>query len=156
MISPTHTRKNHVTVRKAIGYLPGIEAEQRSDEDPLHCASKLTGINMKRINLSLPGGTWRDWDDSLKLSCHKKETGKSYSSIYGRMSWENQLPPFQFYGYGNGRFGHPEQNRALSIREGAVLQSFPHDYEFLPPGKSISKKELGMHIGNVVPVKELQ
>ena len=70
------------------------------------------------------------------------------------MYWDEPAPTIttQFFGYGNGRFGHPEQNRALSIREGAMLQSFPQDYDFLPAGSRISKKGLGIHIGNAVPV----
>jgi DNA (cytosine-5)-methyltransferase 1 len=70
------------------------------------------------------------------------------------MEWDKPAPTIttQFYGYGNGRFGHPEQDRALSLREGAMLQSFPQDYKFVEPGRRISKKELGIHIGNAVPV----
>ena len=70
------------------------------------------------------------------------------------MSWDEPAPTIttQFYGYGNGRFGHPEQDRALSIREGAMLQSFPADYDFVAPNERISKRELGIHIGNAVPV----
>ena len=103
---------------------------------------------------SRPGGTWRDWDELLRLDCHKKESGSTYPSVYGRMSWEELAPTIttQFFGYGNGRFGHPDQDRALSIREGAMLQSFPRDYVFLPPVGRVSKKELGIHIGNAVPV----
>ena len=59
----------------------------------------------------------------------------------------------QCYGYGNGRFGHPEQDRAISLREAAILQSFPPDYEFLEPGEPPSMKEVGRWIGNAVPVK---
>ena len=57
-----------------------------------------------------------------------------------------------FYGYGNGRFGHPEQDRALSLREGAILQGFPMDYQFVKPGEPICMKMLGKMIGNAVPV----
>ncbi len=59
----------------------------------------------------------------------------------------------QFYGYGNGRFGHPEQDRALSLREGAVLQTFPSDYQFIEPGKDVVTRIFGTQIGNAVPVK---
>lgn len=56
------------------------------------------------------------------------------------------------YGYGNGRFGHPLQNRGISLREAAALQSFPLDYEFLPPDQ-ITFKAVGRMIGNAVPVR---
>lgn len=56
-------------------------------------------------------------------------------------------------GSGNGRFGHPEQDRAISLREGAIFQGFPKDYKFVSPEKHISKKIVGRMIGNAVPVK---
>ena len=59
----------------------------------------------------------------------------------------------QFYGYGNGRFGHPEQNRALSLREGALLQSFPANYQFAKQGTVLNTRKLGVQIGNAVPVE---
>jgi len=92
---------------------------------------------------------------TLVADCHKKKTGKSYSSVYGRMSWEEPAPTVttQFFGFGNGRFGHPQQDRAISLREGAILQSFPKSYEFVPSGQPIYKKSVGRLIGNAVPPK---
>ena len=58
----------------------------------------------------------------------------------------------QFYGFGNGRFGHPEQDRAITIREGAIFQGFPRDYQFMPEGVKPSISLLGKMIGNAVPV----
>ena len=155
LIEPQYTPENYLTVRDVIGDLPAISAGEASEEDPLHCSSRLSPQNLARIKQSKPGGTWRDWNESLQLNCHKKETGNTYPAVYGRMSWDEPAPTIttQFYGYGNGRFGHPEQDRAISIREGAMLQSFPRDYKFLPPGEKVSKKTLGIHIGNAVPVK---
>lgn len=154
LIDPQYTPNNYLTVQDSIGNLPAISAGQSLEEDPLHCSSNLSSENLERIKQSIPGGTWRDWDESLQLNCHKKDSGSTYPSVYGRMSWNEPAPTIttQFYGYGNGRFGHPEQNRALSIREGAMLQSFPQGYIFVPPGGKVSKKELGIHIGNAVPV----
>ncbi len=154
LIAPQYSPETYLNVRDSIGSLPPINAGQASKYDLLHCSAQLSEINLERIKQSRPGGTWRDWDESLKLSCHKKESGSTYPSVYGRMSWDKPAPTIttQFYGYGNGRFGHPEQNRALSIREGAILQSFPKDYAFVPPGAPIVKRELGIHIGNAVPV----
>ncbi|RKZ28712.1 DNA (cytosine-5-)-methyltransferase [bacterium] len=153
---PRTTSKNeYKTVGETIRDLEPIEAGQVSQKDPLHRACGLSEINMKRMKQSKPGGTWRDWDESLLLSCHKKDTGKSYCSVYGRMKWDEPSPTIttQFYNYGTGRFGHPEQNRALSLREGALLQTFPRDYKFIDPQNGeISIKKLGIHIGNAVPV----
>ena len=115
----------------------------------------MSEINKKRIQQSVPGGTWRDWDEELILKCHKKNSGKTYPSVYGRMKWDEPSPTIttQFYGYGNGRFGHPEQDRALTLREGAILQSFPRDYIFSDNEHEINKHDLAIQIGNAVPVE---
>ena len=57
----------------------------------------------------------------------------------------------QFYGFGNGRFGHPEQDRAITLREGALIQSFPIDFKFVPKGRRVNFREIGRLIGNAVP-----
>ena len=71
------------------------------------------------------------------------------------MQWDKPAPTMttQCFGYGNGRFGHPEQDRAITLREAALLQSFPPGYEFLAPEEPIVMKELGRWIGNAVPVR---
>jgi DNA (cytosine-5)-methyltransferase 1 len=113
----------------------------------------LTPINMKRMKASLPGGSWRDWPKDLLAPCHVREGGKGYTPVYGRMSWDAPSPTIttQFYNYGSGRFGHPEQDRALSLREGALLQSFPPEWEFVPPGTPVQTTATGRAIGNAVP-----
>lgn len=155
LIQPLHTVGNYVTVRNAIENLPPLNDGESDNIDLLHRATKLSTANQLRIRQSVPGGTWKDWDDSLKLKCHKKESGKGYGAVYGRMLWDEPSPTIttQFYGYGNGRFGHPEQHRALSYREGAILQSFPNDYIFVNGEHSFNRRELGVHIGNAVPVQ---
>lgn len=151
---PTHLGR-HRTVKHEIGRLRPLEHGAVDPRDPLHCASKLSGINLRRISAAKPGGTWRDWDENLVAECHRAETGRGYSSVYGRMSWGSPSPTIttQFFGFGNGRFGHPEQDRALSLREGAMLQGFPRGYEFVPPGHRVEFKIVGRLIGNAVPVK---
>ena len=155
LICPKEFKRKTKTVRAAIGKLPSIEAGTIDPKDPLHQSSSLSEINYKRILVSTPGGTWRDWPEELVADCHKKKSGKTYPSVYGRMSWDEPAPTIttQFFGFGNGRFGHPKQNRAISLREGAILQSFPKKYKFTAPGEPISKKVLGRLIGNAVPVK---
>lgn len=155
LIPPIYAEENYPTVRNAIGNLQPIEAGEICAKDQLHRSSSLSPINLRRIQQSVPGGTWRDWDDDLKLRCHKKDSGTTFPSVYGRMEWDKPSPTIttQFYGYGNGRFGHPEQNRAISLREGAILQSFPDDYIFVDEEHPAKKRELGTHIGNAVPVE---
>ena len=96
-----------------------------------------------------PGGTWRDWPRKLVADCHKSKTGKTYPSVYGRMEWDKPSPTIttQFFGFGNGRFGHPEQHRAISLREGAILQSFPKRYQFVEKGGDYCFKAIGRLIG---------
>lgn len=154
LIPPTHTKENYVTLRQAIGGLPPVESGEVCDTDPLHKSIKLSEMNLRRIQASKPNGTWLDWDDELKLECHIKNTGHTYKAVYGRMSWDEPSSTIttQFYNYGTGRFGHPEQDRALTIREGALLQTFPLDYKFYKNEADIGIRKLGVHIGNAVPV----
>lgn len=151
----THAPEQYETVRDKIGSLEEISNGETSQHDPLHRGSKLGEVNLKRIRQSKPGGTWRDWDEDLRSPCHKKDTGKSYCGVYARMSWDTLAPTIttQFYNYGTGRFGHPEQDRAISLREGALLQTFPPEYDFMDPEVPFSIKRLGRHIGNAVPVR---
>lgn len=155
MIPPLYNKNRYLTVGDAIRNLSPLNDGDTSENDLLHRTSKLSKLNKLRIMQSVPGGTWRDWNDDLKLPCHKKSTGKGYSSVYGRMQWDKPSPTIttQFYGYGNGRFGHPEQDRAISLREGALLQSFPIDYKFINNDNTQTNKQIGIHIGNAVPVE---
>jgi DNA (cytosine-5)-methyltransferase 1 len=149
------TGSGYTSVREAIGGLPPIAAGATADSDQLHTASALSPKNMRRIMASRPGGTWRDWPVELRADCHRRRTGKTYPGVYARMEWDKPAPTMttQCFGYGNGRFGHPEQHRAISLREAAILQSFPHNYEFIAPAERPSMKEVGRWIGNAVPVR---
>ncbi|WP_318356278.1 DNA cytosine methyltransferase [Enterobacter sp.] len=143
------------TVADVIRNLPPLEAGAADPDDILHRASKLNSINMKRIIHSVPGGTWKDWPEELVAACHLKSSGKGYGSVYGRMSWDKPSPTITTlcYGFGNGRFGHPEQNRAISLREAALLQTFPMDYSFFEDGSKFIMRNIGKMIGNAVPVE---
>lgn len=153
LIEPTHKNK-HITVKEAIGHLPKLRAGEKNKQDPLHVSAKLSELNLTRIRSSKQGGTWRDWDKSLLPTCYKRSSGKTYSSVYGRMKWDQVSPTLttQFGMYGTGRFGHPEQDRALSLREGAILQSFPEDYVFFSDN-NFSRTAISRQIGNAVPVR---
>jgi len=143
------------TVKSAIGHLPSIAAGEAHPSDSLHVASALSPLNMKRMKAAKPGGTWRDWPEDLRAACHRRATGKTYPGVYARMEWDKPSPTMttQCFGFGNGRFGHPDQDRAISLREAAILQSFPDDYRFLPPDEKPQMKEIGRWIGNAVPVE---
>lgn len=143
------------TVRDTISKLPPLKAGDRSPVDPLHVCCTLSATNLRRIRASVPGGTWRDWDPDLQAACHRRSTGATYPSVYGRMEWDKVSPTIttQCFGYGNGRFGHPEQDRALSLREAAMLQTFPESYEFVPSDAPVRFNRLGRLIGNAVPVR---
>ncbi len=161
LLSQTHGRSPQAeliplpTVRSTIGNLSVIADGQVSSQDPLHRTRKLSRLNKKRIEQSKPGGTWLDWDIALRAPCHRKKSGQTYKSVYARMTWHEPAPTIttQFYNFGTGRFGHPEQDRALSLREGALLQTFPKEYDFIDPNLPISFVRLGIHIGNAVPVQ---
>lgn len=154
LISPTHKPEEYVSVERAIGNLEPIEAGIPSETDFFHRSPALNEINQRRIKASKPGGSWKtDWDEELILDCHKQERGASYGSIYGRMKWDEPSPTMTTFctGIGNGRFGHPEQDRAISLREAAILQSFPKEYKFLKSEEDLSVRTVSKHIGNAVP-----
>lgn len=155
LIPKTHTPEHYKTVRDVISTLDPIKHGDSSPRDPIHRSSRLTKQNLLRIKHSIPGGTWRDWNKELVASCHKKRTGRTYPSVYGRMTWDEPSPTIttQCYGFGNGRFGHPEQDRAISLREAALLQTFPKKYVFVRPNEPIAFKRIGRLIGNAVPVQ---
>lgn len=146
--------KPQTTVRGTIAGLPSIEAGSSDPNDPLHAAASLSELNLARVRHSKPGGTWRDWPIELVSPCHTRQSGATFPSVYGRMEWDTPAPTMttQCYGFGNGRFGHPEQDRAISLREAAMIQSFPKNYAFVPTGAPINFNTLGRMIGNAVPV----
>jgi DNA (cytosine-5)-methyltransferase 1 len=152
MVSPNSKRAP--TVRDAIKNLPPLEAGGACNADKLHVAPRLSNQNLKRIRATPEGGCWHDWPKKLRLTCHSRITGRYYGSVYGRMAWDEPAPTIttQCYGYGNGRFGHPEQDRAISLREAALLQTFPPEYIFVPPAARPKFKHVGRLIGNAVPV----
>lgn len=148
----THGPKTKIqtysTVRDWIEDLPPIEAGEICPRIRNHRAAKLSEINLKRISLTPEGGDRRDWPKELHLKCHSKEY-KGHSDVYGRMKWNEPASGLttRCISLSNGRFGHPSQNRAISIREAACLQTFPRSFVFSGSMGSIAKQ-----IGNAVPV----
>lgn len=140
------------TVGDCIRYLPVMEDGATCPEDPAHTTMPLSPTNRERIAQSKPGGSWEDWDDHLINECHRKA---HYPAPYGRMCWDDLAPTIttQFCYYSTGRFGHPEQDRVISVREGALLQTFPRDYDLIDGENPLTIRHLARQIGNAVPVK---
>lgn len=155
LMPPTHSRSEYPVVRDFIGDQEEITVGSGSSTDPLHRCSGLTDRNLQRIRHSKQGGTWRDWPKELRAACHTIESGRTYTGVYGRMKWDAPGPTIttQFNGFGNGRFGHPEQDRAISLREGALLQTFPKEYSFVQEGETVFVSQVARLIGNAVPVR---
>ena len=153
LIPPTHTKDNYATLRDAISDLPEIKAGETCAEDPLHRAQSLSPLNLRRIKCTPYGGSWKDWPEELKLKCHQTEKGKSFGSVYGRMIWDAPASTMttQCTGLGNGRFGHPEQDRAITAREAALIQTFPKTYKFFANEQAVSLTKASRYIGNAVP-----
>jgi DNA (cytosine-5)-methyltransferase 1 len=141
------------TVKQTIGRLPKLEHGESDEKDPLHTARTLTPINLRRMKASRPGGTWRDWPEELLAPCHRKASGASFQAFYGRMTWDSPSPTIttQSFNFGTGRFGHPDQNRSLTLREAAMLQGFPRSYRFVKGRQRPSMQAVGRLIGNAVP-----
>lgn len=153
MLEPTHDTP--VTVRDTIGHLPRLGPGETHKTDRLHMSRGLSETNRQRLAATAEGGSWRDWPKDLQLDCHQSENGRSFRSVYGRMKWTNPAPVIttQCLGIGNGRFGHPEQARAISIREAALLQTFPQTFKFIAPRTRVNGLQLARQIGNAVPVR---
>ena len=138
------------TVRRAISHFPEIAAGECYPEVPNHVAASITELNLDRLRLTPhDGGDRRSWPEHLRLECHIGDY-KGHTDVYGRMRWDRPAPALtgRCHSISNGRYGHPEQDRAISLREAAALQSFPDGYEFFG-----SNKHIAMQIGNAVPVR---
>lgn len=131
--------------------LPELENGGTNEDDPIHTTCMLSELNLKRIKATPKnGGSRHDWkDESLILNCHKKKN-VSFGDVYGRMNFYDYAPTITCgcNRYTKGRFGHPEQDRAISLREAAIIQTFPKNYQFVGSSASIATQ-----IGNAVPVK---
>lgn len=141
-------------IRNFIGVkngFPNIPAGFKDKTDYIHTAANLSDKNLTRINMTPKnGGSRSSWANTeLQLAAYKNKKNISFSDTYGRMSWGKPAPTIttRFFSVSNGRFGHPEEDRAISLREGATIQTFPKSYKFI--GKSIAS--IARMIGNAVP-----
>lgn len=144
----------NLTVADFIGQSNGfapITAGTRDKSDFNHTTMALSEKNLERIALTpRSGGTRTAWAgrSDLQIPAYR-ESDNIFRDVYGRMAWDKPAPTIttKFLSLSNGRFGHPEENRAISVREGAALQTFPKDYVFR--GENLAA--LGRQIGNAVP-----
>jgi DNA (cytosine-5)-methyltransferase 1 len=150
---PKRKKKNFKTVRDTIGNFPKVSAGFRDQNDLMHWTANLETINLKRIrSTSHDGGNRLEWknNEELQLKCYNGKD-HTFPDVYGRIFWDQPSPTIttKFHSLSNGRFGHPEQDRALSLREGAILQTFPNSYKFYTDNFGIAARM----IGNAVPPK---
>lgn len=147
---PTHgaepNQKPYSTVKEWIADFPPIGAGECHPDDSDHISAALSPLNLKRIEATPEGGDRRSWPEDLWLDCHKQYGG--HTDVYGRLAWNRAAAGLttRCISYSNGRFGHPEQHRAISLREAACLQTFPRSYRFSGNLNSRAKQ-----IGNAVP-----
>lgn len=149
-----------VTVADAIGHLPSVSAGETHPDIPNHRARALSELNLKRLSSASPGESNAymvntEFGD-LSLDCHRKVNARlndrCFSDVYTRMHPDRPSPTIttKCHSISNGRFGHynPDQVRGISLREAAILQSFPDDYVFYPTEQI---EPIARMIGNAVP-----
>ncbi len=139
------------TVREAIGHLPCLESGEATPDDVLHCAREHRPIALLRL-AAIPkdGGSRSSLPDSLILKCHQDINANTFPDVYGRMWWDKVAPTLTTGcdDITRGRFAHPDQNRAITLREAALLQTFPETYQFFG-----NRRQVARQIGNAVPVR---
>lgn len=141
------------TVRQAIGHLPPLKSGERSKTDPLHYARTHKDLVLERLrHIPANGGSRADLPPHLELECHRGRC-TSFSDVYGRMKWDGVAPTLTTgcSDVTRGRFAHPEQDRAITLREAALLQTFPHKYRFYGNVAQVARQ-----IGNAVPVRMVE
>jgi len=148
----TIARTSRMTVGHVIRDLPEPPIGRTAAEaDPLHYARKHSPLNIERLrHIPIDGGGRESLPLHLQLACHKNAKKSAFSDTYGRMSWSDVAPTLTTgcTDITRGRFAHPVQNRAITLREAARLQSFPDEYVFFG-----NASQVAMQIGNAVPPK---
>lgn len=142
-----------VTVRQTIGALPPLQSGERDPHDPLHFARKHQQIVLNRLqHIPKDGGSRLSLPPELELECHKGRKN-DFPDVYGRMKWDDVAPTLTTgcTDVTKGRFAHPRDNRAITLREAALLQSFPPNYRFHGNSGQIARQ-----IGNAVPVNMIR
>lgn len=153
-------RQDAKHVRRAMASLPAVEAGVICESDRMHVSPRIVSdVNQRRV-AAIPhdGGSWFDLlkhpqaDDLLTPTMKKRAAIRDFGShpdVYGRLWWDRSAATIkrECGHIGNGRYSHPEQDRLCTVREMALLQGFPRDYEFVSP----SLTNLYRHVGDAVP-----
>ena len=135
-----HGRLPWRTVKDAIGETPKpptlSEARRQGPvrESDWHIVRDLSPANVKRLKAAQVGKSWTAIPEELRPPCHHGEY-RGFSNVYGRMTWDKPAPTITggCTTFSKGRFGHPTEDRTISVREAATLQTFPDDYLFDVP-----------------------
>lgn len=148
----THTEAQFRTVREVIGDLPpavAFKVLRANSDDPLHRQTRLSPLNVERLRLIPPGGGFEDLPVSMRVNCHKRGADKiGHRYVYGRLSPDRPASTItaRFDSFTRGKFAHPSEDRNITLREGARLQSFPDHFVFVG-----SQEDIAALIGNAVP-----
>ena len=147
--APTHGSgcKAYSTVRDWIADFPPVKAGGSHSGVANHRASGLSPANLKRVRATPEGGDRRNWPPDMAPPCHEDHDG--HADVYGRLRWDRPSVTLttRCISLSNGRFGHPSQDRALTVREAASLQTFPRGFVFRGTMDGMARQ-----IGNAVPV----
>ena len=137
------------TVAQAIGDLPSPAQSADLPGDPLHVASRMSDLNRSRLALIPPGGGFEDLPPDLRVACHRDGAARiGHRNVYGRLDPDQPAVTItaRFDSFTRGKFAHPHEDRNITLREGARLQSFPDDFAFVG-----NPEEIAALIGNAVP-----
>lgn len=149
---PEESNKPSINVRETIKDLPAPPKSGKDHTDfPGHRSDRLSPLNLQRIRSIKAGQARQDLPKHLLAKCHQVSADKiGHRNVYGRMAWDEVAPTItaRFDSFTRGKFGHPVQDRSISLYEGALLQTFPKDYKFKG-----TKVQIARQIGNAVPPK---
>jgi DNA (cytosine-5)-methyltransferase 1 len=146
--TPDSGLAEYVTVRDAIGGLPSLRSGESHPTDSLHRARNHDAITLKRLAAIPEGGSRTDLPSELQLACHQDHSG--HYDVYGRIAWDKPAPTMTS-GCTNvtrGRFAHPSQDRAITLREAMLLQTFPDTATLVGTGDGKAQQ-----VGNAVPTR---
>lgn len=139
------------TVREALRGVPSLSSGEKSPTDQLHSARAHSPINLERLrHIPKDGGNRYSLPEHLVLDCHKKlDSASKFPDVYGRMAWDDVAPTLTTgcTDLTRGRYAHPEDDRAITLREAARIQTFPDSYRFHG-----NNSQIAMQIGNAVPM----
>lgn len=146
---PTHTEETFQTVRDAIDDLPPPAPDRASARDPLHYRMRLSKKNLERLRLIPPGKGFESLPVDLRVECHKQGANRiGHRNVYGRLDPDAPSATItaRFDSFTRGMFAHPSEDRNITLREGARLQTFDDGFRFKG-----TQEEIAALIGNAVP-----